>query len=89
MCTLGKITILLRPIQGSQDMNRWKYVSMHTKKALVKILKLKHFRLSLNVLGVLFILCVFCLHVCQCLQTSEEDIRSPGSVVIDGCELPC
>ena len=50
------------------------------------------------VVGFLKILCVwmFCLYVhicvlCTCLvpQTSEEDVRYPGTGVMDGCELPC
>lgn len=38
------------------------------------------------------LLWVFCLHVCPCttcMLCPEEGIRSLGTEVTDGCELPC
>lgn len=34
--------------------------------------------------------CMSIYYVCaSCPQTPKEGIRSPGTVVVDGCELPC
>lgn len=38
---------------------------------------------------ILFYVCVFCLHLrAWCLQRSAERVRSPGTGVTEGCELP-